>query len=118
MLSLTCLQAKDGNLLNVEIYIDEPTEELTPINNTSLIEEIMRENYFGTDENSDLSMKWNELRQRSLVECVNILCRSLKKETHEILLNEAKNCVLRVSFLDKNLFYLNLGSSRLFRSTY
>lgn len=67
------------------------------MNNQSLIEEILRENYFGADENSELSMRWNELRQRSLTECVNILCKQLKKETHEILMNEARNCILRVS---------------------
>lgn len=65
------------------------------MNNKTVIDRISSENYFGTDENSDLSMKWNELRQRALAECVNILCRHFKKEAHEILLNEAKNCVLR-----------------------
>lgn len=83
--------------MNVEIYIDEPTEELTPFNNTKVIDEIIKENYFGTDENTELSVKWNELRNKALAECVNILCKHFKKETHEILLNEAKNCVLRVS---------------------
>lgn len=84
-------------MLNVEIYIDDPIDESKPLNNTSLINEILRQGYFRTDENTELSVRWNELRQKALADCVDILCRHLQKETHELLLNEAKNCVLRVS---------------------
>ncbi|KAI6213562.1 SH2 domain-containing protein [Aphelenchoides besseyi] len=92
--------AKQQNLLNVEIYIDakDPEEDKKPQHEKTpglLLTEVLAGNYFAVDESTEVSMKWDVYRNKALKECVQVLEKQFARETHEILLSEAKDCVLR-----------------------
>ncbi|KAI6199791.1 Suppressor of Ty 6-like protein [Aphelenchoides besseyi] len=92
--------AKQQNLLNVEIYIDakDPENDEKSENDQTpglILQEVLAGNYFAVDESTEVSMKWDVYRNKALKECVQVLEKQFARETHEILLSEAKDCVLR-----------------------
>lgn len=86
--------AREDGLLEVEIYVDKRGEE------PNLFDDSFRTgDVFGVkSETSQAALEWIRLREESLEMCVlELLCPYFAKETYEVLLDEARKCVQRVS---------------------
>jgi hypothetical protein len=77
--------------INLHIQTDSTGEE------NRLLLALTEEPVFNRDEYNIIAEEWNKLRKEVLRICVNgILIPVFQKEAHEKLLEEARQCVIRV----------------------
>lgn len=86
--------------MDIKLHAQTEDEE------NSMLNFLMNESQFQRNENSAVAEKWNKCRRDVLQICVDeLLIPTFAREAHEILLDEAKEFVVKVCFLLPSIFF-------------
>ncbi|KAI1712859.1 SH2 domain-containing protein [Ditylenchus destructor] len=87
---LQYVKAKNDSLMDIKLHAQTEDEE------NSMLNFLMNESQFQRNENSAVAEKWNKCRRDVLQICVDeLLIPTFAREAHEILLDEAKEFVVK-----------------------